>query len=544
MSRKIIITLIVVMALVMTSLILVQTNSIKKALEVKEEQFDQSVKRSIKRVIDRLEQEEAAQLGSVNSSYMSSSAFRQMYSPSARSNSIIDRNSPKTDINITFQYSERSTSIYGNIEGGTFQYSDTTIVVQSERGRPGEFPSGFDVFHDQDNYILDRSEQAVQERINMNLVLQNQNYFSQLPLGERIDIQLLKRTLDSELQSSGINLKYKYAVKSYPPGEEITVFGDDNYSPDKGKEYFDVLYPNDVVEVKPNYLRVYFPQRQSYLLRETGIMVIPTVILTAMLIAIFAYTILVILRQKKLSMIKNDFINNMTHELKTPISTISLASQMLHDNTVTNTPKTVEHVSNVIMQESKRLSFQVEKVLQMAVFNEGRLKLKFKEFNFNQLVTNVAHNFELRVKNKNGQLTTELLAEDDLVKGDEVHITNVLFNLLDNAVKYSEGEPEIELKTENKNGFLLVSVKDNGIGISKEHQNQIFERFFRVPTGNVHNVKGFGLGLSYVKKIVDSHQGKIKVESAINKGTKFTIYLPLNNIENGRKSKTFISRRR
>ena len=272
-------------------------------------------------------------------------------------------------------------------------------------------------------------------------------------------------------------------------------------------------------------------------------MVIPAAVLTFMLIAIFVYTILIILRQKKLSIIKNDFINNMTHELKTPISTISLASQMLHDNSISNTPKTIEHISNVILQESKRLSFQVEKVLQMAVFNEGRLKLKFKELHFNQLVGTVVHNFELRVKNKGGKLETELLAEKDLMKGDEIHITNVIFNLLDNAVKYSRGEPEIRIKTDNKNGYLLVSVEDNGIGIAKEHQDQIFERFFRVPTGNVHDVKGFGLGLSYVKKIIDSHQGKIKVESALNKGTKFTIYFPLNTKENGKKSKTFISRR-
>jgi two-component system, OmpR family, phosphate regulon sensor histidine kinase PhoR len=234
----------------------------------------------------------------------------------------------------------------------------------------------------------------------------------------------------------------------------------------------------------------------------------------------------------------------MTHELKTPISTISLASQMLHDNSISNTPRTIEHVSNVILQESKRLSFQVEKVLQMAVFNEGRLKLKFKEVHLNNLITNVILNFELRVKSKDGTLDSIIAAENDQIKGDEVHITNVIFNLLDNAMKYSKGQPAIEVKTENKNDFVVVSVKDNGIGIAKEHQDQIFERFYRVPTGNVHDVKGFGLGLSYVKKIIDSHQGKIKVESTLNKGTKFMIYFPLNVKVNGSKSKTFIGRRR
>jgi two-component system phosphate regulon sensor histidine kinase PhoR len=216
----------------------------------------------------------------------------------------------------------------------------------------------------------------------------------------------------------------------------------------------------------------------------------------------------------------------MTHELKTPISTISLASQMLQDGTIINTPKTVEHVSKVINEESKRLSFQVEKVLQMAVFNEGRLKMRFREFNIHETITTVLNNFDIRIKNKKGALNADLKASETLIKGDEVHITNVMFNLLDNAMKYSTGNPEITVSTEDKNDHIVVMVKDNGIGIPKEHQSQIFDRFYRVPTGNVHNVKGFGLGLSYVKQVIDMHNGKIKVDSAVNKGTVFSIFLP------------------
>ena len=261
-------------------------------------------------------------------------------------------------------------------------------------------------------------------------------------------------------------------------------------------------------------------------------MVIPIMVLTGLLIAIFSYTIWIIFRQKQLSQIKNDFINNMTHELKTPISTISLASQMLQDGSISNTPKTIEHISGVIFQESKRLSFQVEKVLQMAIFNEGRMKLRFKDLRLNELVRGVIGNFELRVKNSNGHLNYELNAKHDIFKGDEVHITNVVFNLLDNAVKYSHEIPEISVTTESRRDVVILSVADKGIGIAKEHQSQIFERFYRVPTGNVHNVKGFGLGLSYVKKIIDAHNGKIIVESIPNKGTKFSIYFPLNNKKN------------
>jgi two-component system phosphate regulon sensor histidine kinase PhoR len=232
----------------------------------------------------------------------------------------------------------------------------------------------------------------------------------------------------------------------------------------------------------------------------------------------------------------------MTHELKTPISTISLASQMLRDNTVNHTPKTIEHISSIIYQESKRLTTQVEKVLQMAVFNEGKLKLKIKEVNLNTLINSVVLNFELRVKSKDGELTTDLTTEPTLIKGDEVHITNVLFNLLDNAVKYSKEAPKIIISTKKTDDFIVVSIKDHGIGIPNEYVGQIFERFYRVPTGNIHDVKGFGLGLSYVKKIIDAHRGRIKVASELNKGTKFMIYFPITVHEHGKKSKITIGR--
>jgi len=541
MSKKIIISLIVLMALVMTSLILVQSNSIKKAFDIREEQFDQTVGRALRRVIDRMEREEMSRL---NSTYSSQPSGSSLFPNMGRNGNFVPQTKKQGEVSFSRKFYQRNGAGAIYQEELTFSYSDSVVDLNNERGRPGEFPSAFDMFHDYDSYFIQEYERKLDERAEALRIIQNQRFFAELPLTERINQQQLEHALRSELADNNIDLDFKYAVKSYPLAKEQFVFGNKDYNPGNRKEYKEVLFPRDIGELKPNYLKIYFPKRDTFLLKATGFMVIPTAILTFMLIAIFVYTILIILKQKKLSIIKNDFINNMTHELKTPISTISLASQMLHDNSVSNTPRTIEHISNVILQESKRLSFQVEKVLQMAIFNEGRLKLKFKEFHFNDLVSNVILNFELRVKNKGGKLDAELLAEQDLIKGDEVHITNVIFNLLDNAVKYSKGEPAISIKTENKGNNLAVSVKDNGIGIPKEHLDQIFERFFRVPTGNVHDVKGFGLGLSYVKKIIDSHQGKIKVESVVNKGTKFILYFPLNSKENGNKSKTFISRRR
>lgn len=250
-------------------------------------------------------------------------------------------------------------------------------------------------------------------------------------------------------------------------------------------------------------------------------------LLTTIIIVIFIVTLWVIFRQKRLSEIKNDFVNNMTHELKTPISTISLASQMLNDKSIPVENKNLSHISRVIETESKRLGYQVEKVLQMAVLDKGRLKLREKVVDVHEIIHSAVNNFGLQVEKRGGSLTWNPDAKKSVIKADEVHLTNVISNLLDNAVKYCKEKPEIELSTRNENDKLVITIKDHGIGISKEDQKRIFEKFYRVPTGNLHNVKGFGLGLSYVKKIIEIHNGSIDVKSEPNKGTRFDIFLPL-----------------
>ena len=539
MSRKVILTLIVLMALVMTSLILVQINSIYQALGIKEEQFDAAVKSALNRVIESLEREDSKLLAEYQ---------KKLFAP--HDNDVFPGNSfqpsnprviTQRSIQLSLQYRQRIAS-NNYTEELTIGYEEPQ-EEQDERGRPGDFPNAFDIIHEQDGYVRQQYEDQLNQKAKM-LALADYAYtFSQMPIEARIDLQKLGRLIKTELKNSGVVLDFVHAVKTFQRGEERDIFGGKNYNPGLQKEYPVLLFPHDLDDVKkPNYLYLFFPKRDGYLLKQTGILVIPTVVLTIMLIGIFIFTILIILRQKKLSIIKNDFINNMTHELKTPISTISLASQMLRDNTVTNTPKTIEHISGIIYQESKRLTTQVEKVLQMAVFNEGKLKLKIKEVNLNTLINSVVLNFELRVKAKGGELTIDLKADPAIIRGDEVHITNVLFNLLDNAAKYSKEAPKIIISTHREDGFIILAVKDHGIGIQKEYVGQIFERFYRVPTGNVHDVKGFGLGLSYVKKIIDAHRGKIKVESDLNKGTKFMIYFPINVQEHGKKSKIAIGR--
>jgi len=510
------ITIIVLLVFVLSGLITIQIKMIKTASDIREEQFNQLVQNALFRVSGQLNRNEERvvsfnatnyRLSGAGAAAGSSNVFPRAgrgsisFDMSYSNNGVVSSYQEKYSLNIQ----EPAASI-----DTTEKHSIADLLGLEELLETGR--------------EFDRRQQA---RLNDIFLYQKfKLQLEELPIKERIDSVSLHEILTRAIHETGIDLDYKYAIKNSNLGREKIIMGDADYNPKSKKEYPQLLFQNDISGSKPNYLYVYFPKRSGYLLRETGVTIIPTIILTGFLIAIFVYTILVILRQKKLSNIKNDFINNMTHELKTPISTISLASQMLQDGTISNTPQTIEHISKVINQESKRLSFQVEKVLQMAVFNEGRLKFKFKEFDINKVIQTVINNFELRVKSKNGTLTAELNAENGMIKGDEVHITNVLFNLLDNAMKYSNEIPEIKVTTENRKDEVLVSVEDKGIGIAKEHHAQIFDRFFRVPTGNVHNVKGFGLGLSYVKKIVDSHNAKIKVESVVNKGTKFIILFP------------------
>jgi len=226
---------------------------------------------------------------------------------------------------------------------------------------------------------------------------------------------------------------------------------------------------------------------------------------------------------------KSDFVNNMTHELKTPISTISLASQLLNDKSIASADKNYDRISSIIAEESKRLGYQVERVLQMAKFDQGNLRLQFREVSVHDIIEKVVTNFILQVESKNGVLIPSLHAENDIVDADPVHLSNVFSNLLDNAVKYSPEKPEIYIETRNINQHIQLIFRDNGIGISKSNQRRIFDKFYRVPTGNIHNVKGFGLGLSYVKKIISELHGTISVESELGAGSKFIVKLPVKN---------------
>jgi len=278
-----------------------------------------------------------------------------------------------------------------------------------------------------------------------------------------------------------------------------------------------------------HYFTVIFPQVMARTISEPAELISPWVYVTIIVVLVmifFGYTITVILRQKRLSEVKTDFINNMTHELKTPISTIGLSSEMLMRSDFSNDPEKLQRYASIIYKENKRLEHQVERVLNVAQLDKEELTLKKEAVDVHELLIEAKENFDINQLDQGGSIQLDLQAETSAVNADPVHITNVVYNLLDNAVKYCDTTPQIKVKTTNDKKGIVIEISDNGIGIKREDLKMIFDKFFRVPTGNLHNVKGFGLGLYYVKLIIDSHYGKIEVKSKLGEGTIFTVSLP------------------
>lgn len=341
---------------------------------------------------------------------------------------------------------------------------------------------------------------------------------------ERADSTFIRQFLTEQLNNSGMELPFNFGVANANNYILYSTTGFKNELPKVS--YSQPLFSNTDTPLK---LIVEFPTKKNYIFSSVRF-VIPTLAFTLILLVIFLFTILLAFRQKKLSEIKTDFINNMTHELKTPISTISLAAQMLADDSVRKSPSSLAHLSQVITDESKRLRFQVEKVLQMSVFEDSNASLKFTEVNANDIIKNVIHTFKIKAEKFGGSISADFGAHDAYINVDEMHFTNIIYNLLDNAVKYRDPDtpPKLSVSTRDvENKYLEIRIRDNGIGIRKDDVKKIFDKFYRVSTGNLHDVKGFGLGLAYVKKMVTLFKGSISVESELGKGSTFIILLPL-----------------
>ena len=496
------------------ALLFLQFSYVDEMVKMKKEQFDESVNRSLYQVSHNMELNETRRYLEKDINNTERKAFTQ-------DSMMIDGLDGTIKHSHQFAVAADDGTVYSSFQLKTFEM------------KPASIPKAIIVRKDK-NTLADATksmQEIVRNRYIYQKALLDEVVYSILytasdkPLKERINFRMLDQDIRSELINNGINIPYHVRV-STTDGREV--FRCPDYS-DEGKEYTyqQVLFLNDP-QAKRGVVYIHFPEMNSYIFSSVRFM-IPSIIFTMVLLITFIFTIVVIFRQKRYTEIKNDFINNMTHELKTPIASISLAAQMMNDDSVTKSEQMTKHLSGVINDESKRLRFLVEKVLQMSMFDKKSVIFKKKELDLNEMVEQIAQTFTLRVEHTGGKIYTEIEAIDSAIYVDEVHFQNAITNLMDNAVKYRKpDEPlDIYIRTWNDEQKLYLSIRDTGQGIKKENLRKIFDKFYRVHTGNKHDVKGFGLGLAYVKKVIDLHQGEIKAESEIGKGTKFIISLPI-----------------
>ena len=517
MKKKSIWTIAIIMGVSFVILLGLQLTYIREMANMKKEQFDESVNRALYQASRNLELNETLRYLEKDVNETERHAYRK--------DSVGTRSGKPNDGSVQYshQYSVagKDGTVYSSFELKTMAVKPTqmpkAMILRTDRNSNTAASKSLQEIV-KNRYVY---QKALLDEVIMNMLYSA----SDKPLKERVNFKILDQDIKAELMNNGINIPYHFTV-STQDGREVYRCPD--YS-DEGSEYTysQVLFRNDPAS-NMGVVRVHFPDINSYIFSSIRFM-IPSVVFTIILLITFIFTIVVIFRQKRYSEIKNDFINNMTHELKTPIASISLAAQMLNDDSVPKSEKMMKNLIGVVTDETKRLRFLVEKVLQMSMFDRKRSSFKKKHLDLNEMVETIANSFTLRVEHTGGKIYVDVEAVDSSIYVDEVHFQNVIFNLMDNAVKYRKPDQPVDiyLKTWNDDSYLYLSVHDTGIGMKKENLKKIFEKFYRVHTGNVHDVKGFGLGLAYVKRVVDLHDGEIKVDSEYGKGTTFTIKLPV-----------------
>ena len=495
------------MAFTFLALLCIQIFYMKNIVGLRYEQFSQGVRQALVAVAIHLEQDETRH-------------FLEDEVSEIESKSI---------------YTQRLGAQLPQQEGVKFSFSTTTgleadLTIKGDASEITKFQTGGLVVgqHFQSMQDVYRNHYLYQKGMIDDVILNIISTASTRPIGERADSVTVRRYLTQELDTLGLDMPFEFAVINHAGVIQYRSPGYNSVESLRDNTFVQTLFPRDP-SGRLHYLKVYFPTKQDYIFRSISFMV-PAFAFTLILLVIFVYTIIVAFRQKKLTEMKNDFINNMTHEFKTPISSISLAAQMLNDPAVRKSPAMLQQISTVVNDETKRLRFQVEKVLQMSMFDRQKATLKIEEIDANLTVYNIVNTFKLKVEKSGGHITANLDALNGLVEVDEMHFTNVIFNLLDNAVKYRSEERPLQLTVSSRDlpgDRLEISIADNGIGIRRDDLKKIFDKFYRVSTGNRHDVKGFGLGLAYLKKMVGELGGTISVESEHNVGTKFIIILPL-----------------
>ncbi len=529
MKKRFIILVIVSIAISLLGLVGIQLYWIRSAVMVKEMSFDRGVSEAVNSAINKFNKIELAQKmllqrergQQMNTHFqMLDSLYRHYYQQ------IMIQQAPGLSLNDTSAYSFRQeTQLNIGLHTNENQqiYFDTSFFEthSSTRGiNHGYLPGPeqrlqedpFALFFERSKIINDLFDDMFSNRYSFHMSAEEGS-------------ATLDSLLNNELLAHGINTTYEFGIYNPVYNSLLKERTGKHTQSLLQSQYAFSLFPNDIF-LNPEYLLVYFPEQKSYIFSQMNAMMATSALLILIIISSFGFTIITVIRQKRLSLMKNDFINNMTHELKTPISTISLACQALSDQDIQKSEHLYQSYINMIDEENKRLGLMTEKVLQTALIEKGKMHLTRSGFDMHEVISNAIQKIGLHVEARNGHITTSLDAKYSFIKADKVHLSNVLFNLLDNANKYSPTHPSVHVATENTSHGIIIHVSDNGIGISRVNQKKIFDNLYRVSTGNIHDVKGFGLGLSYVKAISEKHGGWVSVNSELKKGSRFSLFIP------------------
>ena len=341
------------------------------------------------------------------------------------------------------------------------------------------------------------------------------------PTSSVINVFQMKEIIKSALQKNDIKLPFEFCITSDMRLPIMMSAGYDLSNINSENDFKTIITGDNFIYKEM--LHIYLIEPENYFKKHLATLLLFSLLFTSVIITAFVLTIRTMLSQKKLSEIKSDFISNMTHEFKTPIATISLASDALSNEKVLSNKENILYYTSIIKEENSRMNKQVEKILQAAQLEKNEIKLQLKDIDVHQIIQKVSENNQLQMQEIGALCNISLQAKQSIIQADEVHFTNIIFNLIDNAIKYSKELPVITIETVTEGKNILIKIRDNGIGMDKETQSHIYDKFYRAHTGNLHNVKGFGLGLTYVKNIVDAHGGTIKVESELGKGTQFIL---------------------
>ncbi|NOU61630.1 sensor histidine kinase [Marinifilum caeruleilacunae] len=528
MSKRLITGLIILMSISLLGIIAVQILWIRNAISIEEKTFASNINKALHKIVFNLENKENVLLLSAG---LHDEVFEKSENSEIREfKHFIERGKGHDIVKIKTQQTITGKSI-NRVD------TDSQVIIMNTNGKAFNF---WHPKHEKDSSINIDIHVETQDTIIRAIRKEKQieNLFDKVifeyktkdvSIKDRIKMDKLPDLIHTELKNYNIDSDFNFAIFS---GDSLQLVhsSDSSYTEDLKKSDFQMqLFPNDIF-VTHHILSLGFVNRFNLIYKSILPLLILSGIFTLFIIVAFFNAVLLILKQKRISDIKSDFINNITHEFKTPIATIGLASDSINNPKVIGDPDRIRYFTGIIKDENFRMNKQVENILQLSLFGKHELKLNLQSAHLNEIIQKAAEHIQLQIDEKEGLISTNLMAVNDVTNVDEVHFLNVLFNLFDNAIKYSKDKPEISISTENKEQLIVLTVQDSGIGMNSKTIKRIFKKFYRAETGNIHSVKGFGLGLSYVKLVIDRHNGSIDVSSKPGVGTSIQISLPLSKI--------------